>query len=220
MHTQETKNVHPFQSRSGAAHLVQTTDGATIADNTGTWLRQPELEVKALATAIRDAALSAGIARSDVPLTGPHLVMLCEHLASLARVEPAHSAVAMTEAMGDLGERRIVQALKERGMSIQVFRARIVEWAGMSARLMNEVLAAGDFKASSLTAIWPEYVDRNFGRHMREHLLSGLSLEVDMGNALLAMAAYRFLRNEGRDVSRSYAVVHQVTGQLDEEDVS
>lgn len=53
-------------------------------------------ERDALAEAIRDAAVKVGIVAADAPLTGPHLLMLCndlassesEQLAALAEIEP------------------------------------------------------------------------------------------------------------------------------------
>jgi len=44
-----------------------------------------EHERDMLANAIRDAAIKAGIAREDVVLTGPHLLMLCDDLATAAK---------------------------------------------------------------------------------------------------------------------------------------
>lgn len=49
-----------------------------------------------LAQAIRDAAVKAGIARADAPMTGPMLLMLCEDLASAAAA-PAPVADVLTE---------------------------------------------------------------------------------------------------------------------------
>lgn len=41
----------------------------------------PAQERDILANAIREAALKRGLVRGDAPLTGPHLLMLCEDLA-------------------------------------------------------------------------------------------------------------------------------------------
>ncbi len=53
-----------------------------------------EQERDMLANAIRDAAVRAGICRDDVSLTGPHLLMLCDDLATAATAggDPADHA--------------------------------------------------------------------------------------------------------------------------------
>mgnify|MGYP006921420734 CR=1 FL=1 len=66
------------------------TDGVT--NSTGRfvsrdWLRASELKTErdALAKAIRDAAVKAGICRAGVALTGPQLLMLCDDMATALR---------------------------------------------------------------------------------------------------------------------------------------
>jgi hypothetical protein len=56
-----------------------------------------EHERDMLANAIRDAAVKAGICRDDVSLTGPHLLMLCDDLATAA---PAGSGEAVAIKVG------------------------------------------------------------------------------------------------------------------------
>lgn len=44
-------------------------------------IRELETERDALAKAIADAAIKVGIINADTPLTGPHLLMLCDDMA-------------------------------------------------------------------------------------------------------------------------------------------
>lgn len=55
-------------------------------------------ERDALASTIRDMAVSAGICNTDAPLTGPHLLMLCAEVGTYAkqmetRIKIAESAL-------------------------------------------------------------------------------------------------------------------------------
>ena len=63
-------------------------------------------ERSVLAKAIRNAAVKAGICRADAPLTGPHLLMLRDDLAEVAREKPAGEPVAwrhsLTHSLHDL----------------------------------------------------------------------------------------------------------------------
>jgi len=55
----------------------------------GLELRDMTHQRDALATAIRDAAVKAGIARADADLTGPHLIMLCNDMVECIEASPA-----------------------------------------------------------------------------------------------------------------------------------
>ncbi len=66
------------------------TDGVTNSMGSfvnSDWLRASDVKAErdALAKAIRDAAVKAGICRADVALTGPQLLMLCDDMATALR---------------------------------------------------------------------------------------------------------------------------------------
>ncbi|OQS40591.1 hypothetical protein [Chromobacterium haemolyticum] len=64
------------------------------ADHLAEELQTAKHELSVLAKAIRDAAVKADICGADAPLTGAHLLMLCDDLAEAARSKPAGEPVA------------------------------------------------------------------------------------------------------------------------------
>lgn len=81
------------------AHLQPVGASTVLTDER---IEQVSHERDALATAIRDAAVKAGIARADAALTGPHLLMLADDMASVIAAQAGQ--VAPTEATRPLSD--------------------------------------------------------------------------------------------------------------------